>query len=188
MWTAIRCAPAVALGTGAACTDAGVLREIGLSVAAPAGVVVALSCAPAASLFRDRLRLGIGPRLAACFDSRAALSVRLVGGFELGTNVDVIGGGLGPSVTGSYAGADPRFAGAQRASPTTFNLLLLGKHDRGQLDSEFFAAYWFGQWGLRVGVSHMSTEYTTSRSLDAGNDRLRASATRFFVAAGYRFE
>jgi len=41
--------------------------------------------------------------------------------------------------------------------------------------------------GGRVGVSHMSTEYTTRRALDAGNDRFRASATRFFVAAGRRF-
>jgi hypothetical protein len=31
-------------------------------------------------------------------------------------------------------------------------------HDRGQLDSELFAAWWVGRWGIRAGVSHMSTE------------------------------
>ena len=44
------------------------------------------------------------------------------------------------------------FARARQASPTRFNLLLFGTHDRGQLDSEFFLAYWFGSWGIRAGV------------------------------------
>jgi hypothetical protein len=116
-----------------------------------------------------------------------AASVRLHRGFEAGLNIDLLGVGFGPEVTGTYAGTDPGFAGPQRASPTRFNLLLFGRHDRGQLDSEFFLAYWFGSWGVRAGVSHMSTEYTTSRRLDSGNDRFRASATRFFVAGGHRF-
>jgi hypothetical protein len=116
-----------------------------------------------------------------------AASVRLHRGLEAGLNIDLLGVGFGPEVTGSYAGTDPRFNGPQQASPTRFNLLLFGRHDRGQLDSEFFLAYWFDSWGIRAGVSHMSTEYTTSRKLDAGNDRFRASATRFFVAGGHRF-
>ncbi len=115
------------------------------------------------------------------------VSARLVAGLEVGMNIDLLGVGFGSSVTGAYAGADPALAGPQRASPTRFNLLLLGRHDRGQLDSEFFASYWFGRWGIRAGASHMSTEYTTGRQLDAGNDRFRASATRFFIAAGHRF-
>jgi hypothetical protein len=116
-----------------------------------------------------------------------AVSARIYRGLEVGLNIDLLGVGFGPEVTGTYAGADPAFAGPQRASPTRFNLLLFGRHDRGQLDSEFFLAYWFGSLGVRAGVSHMSTEYTTSRRLDAGNDRFRASATRFFLAGGYRF-
>lgn len=115
------------------------------------------------------------------------ISARMYRGLEAGMNIDLLGVGLGPEVTGTYAGSDPSLAGSQRASPTRFNLLLLGRHDRGQLDSEFFLAYFPGSWGVRAGVSHMSTEYTTSRKLDAGNDRFRASATRFFLAGGTRF-
>ncbi len=115
------------------------------------------------------------------------ISALVYRGLEAGVNIDLLGVGFGPEATGSYAGADPAFAGPQLASPTRFNLLLFGRHDRGQLDSEFFVAYWFASWGVRAGVSHMSTEYTTSRRLDAGNDRFRASATRLFVAGGYRF-
>jgi len=114
------------------------------------------------------------------------VSVRIYRGLEAGLNIDLLGVGFGPEVTGTYSGADPAFAGEQRASPTRFNLLLFGTHDRGQLDSEFFLAYWFGAWGVRAGVSHMSTEYTTARTLDAGNDRFRTSATRFFVGGSYR--
>jgi len=116
-----------------------------------------------------------------------AISARIYRGLEAGLNIDLLGVGFGPEVTGTYAGTDPSFAGPQRASPTRFNLLLFGRNDRGQLDSEFFLAYWFGSWGVRAGVSHMSTEYTTTQELDAGNDRFRASATRFFLAGGYRF-
>jgi len=143
----------------------------------------------------DARLLGIGARNTLNVDAPRtfalnamfAVSARIVAGLEVGMNIDLLGGGFGSSVSGAYAGADPALAGPQRASPTRFNLLLLGRHDRGQLDSEFFASYWFGPWGVRAGASHMSTEYTTGRQLDAGNDRFRASATRFFIAAGHRF-
>lgn len=127
-----------------------------------------------------------GPRNHA-FNVVFAASVRILRGLEAGLDIDLIGVGFGPEITGSYAGTDPAFAGPQQASPSRFDLLLFGTHDYGQLDSEFFLAYWFGSWGVRAGVSHMSTEYTTTRPLDAGNDRFRTSATRFFLAGGYRF-
>jgi hypothetical protein len=116
-----------------------------------------------------------------------AISIRLFAGLEAGMNIDLIGVGFGPEVTGQYAGLEAALSGAQRASPSRLNLFLFGRHDYGQLDSEFFAGYWVGSWGLRAGVSHMSTEYTSSRLLDGNNDRFRASATRGFVALGYRF-
>lgn len=116
-----------------------------------------------------------------------AISVRLVAGLEAGMNIDLVGVGFGPDVTGEYSSADPTLSGAQRASPSRLNLLLFGKHDHGQLDSEFFAAYWFDPWGVRIGVSHMSTEYTTDRALVGNNDRFRNSSTRAFAAVGYRF-
>jgi len=116
-----------------------------------------------------------------------ALSIRLFAGIEAGMNIDLVGVGFGPQVTGQYTSRDSPFAGPQQASPSRLNLLRFGRHDHGQLDSEFFAAYWVDPWGVRVGISHMSTEYTTSRPLDSNNDRFRASATRGFVAVGYRF-
>jgi hypothetical protein len=38
------------------------------------------------------------------------------------------------------------------------DLFLLGSNDKGQLNSEFFAAWWFGDWGVRAGLSHVIAE------------------------------
>jgi len=68
-----------ASGARAQASDLEVFHEVGFSIAAPTGVVVAVSYAPTLSLLGERLNVG--------------------------------------------------------------------KHDRGQLDSEFFASYWLGVWG-----------------------------------------
>jgi len=114
-----------------------------------------------------------------------ALSVRLVAGLEVGLNIDLIGVGFGPGVTGLYQGVT--LQGPIAAQPTQFNFLLLGKNDRGQLDSEFFAAYWFEHWGVRAGLSHSSTEYTLAAPVDGGNTTFRLPVTRIILAVGYRF-
>lgn len=116
-----------------------------------------------------------------------AIALRLFAGLEVGMNIDLVGVGFGPHVTGEYVSTDPTLSGPQRAGPSRLNLLLFGTHDHGQLDSEFFAAYWSSSWGIRVGASHMSTEYTTDNGLIGNNDRFRASYTRVFASVGYRF-
>src|SRR5215813_6887192 len=121
------------------------------------------------------------------FNLMFAIALRLFAGLEVGMNIDLVGVGFGPHVTGEYVSTDPTLSGPQRAGPSRLNLLLFGTHDHGQLDSEFFAAYWSSSWGIRVGASHMSTEYTTDNVLIGNNDRFRASYTRVFASVGYRF-
>ena len=192
-------------------------HQVDLALAAPSGVVVALSYTPTFRFF-ERVGVGVGARATAFLGGDGvrfpvgdaarisagakdvltvdqprsfaanlfiSASLRVWQGFEVGANIDLIGVGFGPGVTGAYAGAAT--SGPQAASPSRLDLLLLGRHDFGQLDSEFFLAYWLGTWGLRAGISHMSTEYTTDRPLDGGNDRFRASATRAFAALAHRF-
>ena len=68
-----------------------------------------------------------------------------------------------------------------------FDLLLGGKPDRGQLDSEFFLAYWFTEsWAVRAGLSHFASGYTTDTKLDNGADRYRASQNLGFLAVSWR--
>ena len=115
------------------------------------------------------------------------IAVRAVAGLELGFDIDLVGFAFGPSRTGSYAATDPRFAGAQRASVSGFDLLLGGKPDRGQLDSEFYLAWWFTEtWAVRAGVSHFASGYTTDTKLDNGADRYRASQNLGFLAVSWR--
>jgi hypothetical protein len=112
---------------------------------------------------------------------------RAVAGLELGFDIDLVGFAFGPSRSGSYAATDPRFAGAQRASVSGFDLLLGGKADRGQLDSEFYLAWWFTErWAVRAGLSHFASGYTTDTKLDNGADRYRASQNLGFLAVSWR--
>jgi hypothetical protein len=115
------------------------------------------------------------------------INVRVVAGLELGFDIDLIGFAFGPSRTGLYAATDPQFAGEQRASVSGFDLLLGGKPDRGQLDSEFYVAYWLTEtWAVRAGLSHFATGYTTDNKLDNGADRYRASQNLGFLALSWR--
>ena len=206
-----------ATAEGADASARPLVQEIDLALAAPSGGVIAVSYTPAFRLFErvnagigarataffggdgvrfptgDAARIAAGAKDVLTVDGPRSFaanlfisaSLRVWLGLEIGANIDLIGFGFGPSVTGAYAGAAA--SGPQSASPSHLGLLLFGKHDFGQLDSEFFLAYWLGPWGVRAGLSHMSTEYTTDRPLDGGNDRFRASATRFFGSFGHRF-
>lgn len=191
-----------------------VFQELGFAVDIPTGVVLSLSYTPSLRLFEDHLRLGLGARFTSwlggsdvvfksvpdgaqytltvdpqgvySLNLMLAASWRIVAGLEVGFNIDLIGVGFGGEVTGTYAGSAP-FSGTQSAKPPTFGIFLFGPADKGQLNSELFAAWWFGGWGVRTGISHVITEYVTVQPLDAGNDRFRSAITRFFAAAGYRF-
>jgi len=106
--------------------------------------------------------------------------------FELGFDIDLIGFSFGNSRFGDYSSSNASLAGLQPAHASSFNVLLGGKPDRGQLDSEFYAAYWLSDdWALRAGFSHFISEYTTDNALDFGNNRFRHSANLGFVAVVY---
>ncbi|HEY7726616.1 MAG TPA: hypothetical protein VH880_14880 [Anaeromyxobacteraceae bacterium] len=174
-----------------------------------------MSYVPTFPFLGGRLRLGVGARFSAFLSGSGArfedvdapgaihrltvdgvriyalnamfiATVRLAAGLEAGFDIDLAGAALGPAVNGAYPSADPAFAGTQRARPRRWNLLLLGDRDLGQLDSQFFLAWWPGHFGLRAGLSHEITEYVTSRRLDGGNDRFRSAATRAFLAVAWR--
>jgi hypothetical protein len=114
-------------------------------------------------------------------------TLRLVGGLELGADIDLVGFAFGPDRDAISRSPTPAFAGPLRAHVATFDAFLFGARDRGQLDSELFLAWWASdRIALRLGVSHFVTEYRTERSLDDGNDRFRQSRTLPFVAFAWR--
>lgn len=103
---------------------------------------------------------------------------------EIGLNIDLFGYGFGRSETGTYV-APTAAAGAQASDTPAFNLLLLGKHDKGQLSSEFFVGYRCPfNLGIRAGFSHLITEHKASASLD-GEDRFRHLGNFWFFSVNY---
>lgn len=106
--------------------------------------------------------------------------------WDLGMNIDFLGLGFGSDRDGLYAGPSASLNGIQQASPSSFNALLGGRTDRGQLDSEFFVAYRFSDFTFRTGWKHFVSEYTTSATLDDGNQRFRKSSDSVFAAVAWK--
>lgn len=187
-------------------------QNLDLSLGGAAGATkVGLSWSPLLNLFDDRLTLGLGARATdyvfgdgvsfASGDSSLLVSgghafsfnvfvqarVRVFAGLELGANIDAIGYGAGSTVTGAFSSPGSPASIPVRASVSHFNLLGFGSGDRGQLDSEFFAGYRFGDWGVRAGLTHFANELTTAEAQVGGRSRFRHAFTGGFAAVSFRF-
>ena len=181
-----------------------------LSAGGAAGATkFAVSWTPLVGLFDDRLRLGLGARLgtyllgsgltfgdpdakligpdlqAIALNLFAQARVRIVRELEVGANIDVFGYGFGSSVGTAYYAPGSSFSVRQPARVSHLDLLELGSADRGQLDSEFFVGYRFGQIGVRAGFTHFSLELMTKTPLDGGRDRFRHAFSGGFAALSY---
>lgn len=108
--------------------------------------------------------------------------------FKAGFNIDALGLGFGGEKNAIFISSENtgQFPQSVSASPTSFNALLGGDNDLGQLKSEFYAAYAVSQktW-LRAGFDMTFSEYTTEQNLSYENDRFRNKAMLFFVAVSY---
>ncbi len=177
-------------------------QALDLSLGGASGATeISASYSPLLSVFDERLTLGLGARFGVfllggntfgpagasgspgpdlTLDGPVSLSmnafvqarVRVVGPFEVGANIDVIGYGFGPTASGT-----------RRAHGSHFDLIEFGTGDRGQLDSEFFVGWRANHWGVRAGLTHFRTEFTTE---DTG-DRFTRSFTGGFAAVDVRF-
>lgn len=103
-----------------------------------------------------------------------------------GFNIDLMGLGFGPRRTGKFLTDEDGHPSEVAASPTSFNLLIMGPMDRGQLKSEFYAAYTVDeQIRVRGGADMSFAEYTTDQVLTNDNDRFRHIAMMMFGGASY---
>ena len=100
-----------------------------------------------------------------------------------GFNIDAIGLSFGGENKGTYINGSQ----VQNAisNPTTFNALLIGDHDRGSLNSEFYGKYRLNdRWSVKAGLQHLFTEYTTVTKVQQfpePNDRFRNKSTLFMI-------
>ncbi|WP_154855204.1 hypothetical protein [Cyclobacterium xiamenense] len=108
--------------------------------------------------------------------------------FKLGFNIDVIGLGFGSSNDATFISSENtgQYPQTLESSPSSFNLLLVGDNDLGQLKSEFYIAYALSEktW-LRGGMDMTFSEYTTAQELTNANDRFRAKPVLVFLAISY---
>lgn len=111
------------------------------------------------------------------------LGYRFTEKFTVGFNIDAIGLSFGGENKGTYINGSQ----VQNAisNPTTFNALLIGDHDRGSLNSEFYGKYRLNdRWSVKAGLQHLFTEYTTVTKVQQfpePNDRFRNKSTLFMI-------
>jgi len=109
------------------------------------------------------------------------------GKLDLGFNIDALGFSFGGKTSGTYFANQSLLNGTkQAAKPTSINALLTSDNDIGMLNSELYLRYWFKpNWGVRLGVSFLFTEYTTDNELRLSNDRFRNKALMGMVGVTY---
>jgi hypothetical protein len=124
--------------------------------------------------------------LNALIDIQYKLSKKLA----LGFNIDAIGLGLGGKKTTSFISSDNKtgsFSKTPEASPTSFNVLLVGNNDIGQLKSELYAEYNVSdKFGIRGGLDLTFSEYTSKVLLTQNNDRFRYKANMIFLGVSLK--
>lgn len=109
------------------------------------------------------------------------LGYRVLGKLDAGFNIDVIGFSFGAEKSGSYLSGST--GSATVASPSSFNVLLVGNNDKGTLNSEFYLRYFMNErWALKAAFQYLFTEYTTDTEiqlLPERNDRFRNKSGLF---------
>jgi hypothetical protein len=109
--------------------------------------------------------------------------------WQAGFNIDAIGFSFGGTQQTSYINGSPGVG--TTASPTTFNLLLVGENDLGSLNSEWYLRYQVnGPWSIKLAYQLLFTEYTTSTQVQTfpePNDRFRFKSSMLSVGVVYQF-
>ncbi|CAN5303043.1 hypothetical protein BH09BAC3_BH09BAC3_35620 [soil metagenome] len=117
------------------------------------------------------------------------LGYRLSPKIGLGFNIDAVGFTFGSKTNATYLNGTQ--GGSTSAKPTTFNILLVDNNDRGTLNSEIYARYFFNEkLAIKVAYQHLFTEYTTDTKIQQvpeENDRFRNKANLFSVGITKQF-
>lgn len=99
--------------------------------------------------------------------------------FGAGFNIDALGFSFGGKKDGTYINGNQ--GQVTSATPTSFNILLVGNHDQGSLNSEFYLRYFFKEkLAVKLAYQYLFVEYTTDtkvQQLPETNDRFRNKAS-----------
>ncbi len=110
--------------------------------------------------------------------------VSLLKWWDIGMNIDLVGVSWGPSTSSlyySYATGDS--ASAQNASPENLNLMLFGKNDFGNLNSQFYFRFWpSSNVSIKAGMSLATLTNLSENPLNNGNSRFHAGSYMGFLS------
>ncbi|MEP6727089.1 MAG: hypothetical protein ABJC98_14815 [Bacteroidota bacterium] len=112
--------------------------------------------------------------------------------WALGFNIDLIGFSFG-RVTSAILSSNGITSTEPAAKPASFNVLLTGDNDYGNLNSEFFLKYRLDdRWGIKAVYGFYFAEYKTNTVMQTAPDgtlvdRFRIKANTLGLGASYNF-
>lgn len=123
------------------------------------------------------------------FNVYLALGYQITSKLSFMFDIDLVGATLGAERSGLFTSTDQLgFNGNYQASPTAVNVLLVGDNDLGTLASNFSLNYQIKeQWGVKLGMAYLFTEYTTNQELAFANDRFRRKSAQAMLGVTYRW-
>jgi hypothetical protein len=118
------------------------------------------------------------------FNLQFLAEVALTRWWDVGMNIDLVGASWGPQTTALYyAHATGDNASAQTATPENLNLMLFGKNDFGNLNSQFYFRFWPStNVALKAGMSLATLTNITDAPLNNGNSRFHAGSYMGFLS------
>ncbi|MDP2188999.1 MAG: hypothetical protein Q8J69_09995 [Sphingobacteriaceae bacterium] len=146
--------------------------------------------APAALTLDDKLdTFTMASAATHAFNVYLALGYQITSKLSFMFDIDLIGATLGAERSGLFTSTDQLgFNGNYQATPTALNALLVGDNDRGTLGSNFSIHYQLKeQWGLKLGMAYLFTEYTTQQTLAFANDRFRRKSAQAMLGITYKW-
>jgi hypothetical protein len=146
--------------------------------------------APAALTLDEKLdTLALNSAATHAFNLYLALGYQITPKLSFVFDIDLVGVTLGAQQAGVFTSTDQLgFNGSYNASPTALNVLLVGDNDRGTVSSNFSLQYQLQeQWGLKLGMAYIFTEYTTSQELAFANDRFRRKSVQAMLGITYKW-
>lgn len=116
------------------------------------------------------------------------LALRFWEKWSVGTDIDLVGWSFGSRGLFLYESeGSTESQSFQWASPEPFNVMLMGRNDRGSLNSRFWLGYRFHKkWEIQGGLAIVHIIYRTDNTLAFENDRFFSDYKAGFVSVAYR--
>jgi hypothetical protein len=107
--------------------------------------------------------------------------------WDAGMNIDLVGASWGPQADGSYYSHAYGDNGTrQTISPETLNLMLFGRNDFGNLNSQFYLRFWpSNNVSIKAGMSLGTYISHTDNALNNGNTRFNSASYMGFLSLGW---